>query len=111
MLLGFVLGLGMKRAESHSDKEVIMGKASRRKRRRSSESEDEFIMNLSHQDEVMLMVMMHFPHAQCDSDLMCGECEDLHSGACSGEGRRGAAVIECMRDKVLHGEGEWGFVG
>lgn len=61
-------------------------------------------------DQVGILLMMHFPHADPTgkedpfSDLRCEDCADLHQGFCKGEGRKGWSVVKCMESKARNGE-------
>lgn len=75
-----------------------MGKKSRKKR------SGVFGGGLSRkEEEVMLMTLVHFPHAKEEGDYRCEECEDFRSGVCTGRGFSAEDVMGCMADKVFSG--------
>lgn len=63
------------------------------------------------QDEILLMVLAHFPRMRAvlegaDGEsiaetLTCLDCEDAARGQCSGQGLVGFQVFGCMEGKVL----------
>lgn len=61
----------------------------------------------SMEEQVCLMVIMHFRHLVSAENLdamSCAECADFKQGDCQGEGREGRECIACMEEKAKTGE-------
>lgn len=77
-----------------------MGKKSRQKERRRiiGGAMNDF------QEDLGLLLMMHFPDMKGESedeDLACEKCVDLKVGVCEGEGLKGSEVItRCFSGKM-----------
>lgn len=65
-------------------------------------------MELTHSQQVGVLLMMHFGGEIEGEHLSCYQCADLKQGHCPGEGRFDWRVVECMEAKAR--EGEIGFV-
>lgn len=50
-------------------------------------------------EDVALRLLMHFPEAMEEADLICEKCVDYETGVCPGKGLKGKKVIDdCMSE-------------
>lgn len=72
-----------------------------KKRKSGKKEEGMVIQQLDCCEHFHWTMVMHFPDVQPNSiqELSCSRCADFKCGACRGERRFGAEVIECMMGK------------
>ena len=64
------------------------------------------------EEQLLFEVLAHFPamtacqsEEEMDEYLNCIRCRDYEMKACPGKGLSAYGCMDCMRDKVLNGEG------
>ena len=64
------------------------------------------------EEQLLFEVLCHFPgmtacqsEKEIDEYLSCERCRDFEIKLCPGKGLSAYACMDCMRDKVLRGEG------